>query len=81
MNYVRSLKFEENPDYQICKNFFKDLFILKKYEEDGNYDWHIQKQKILDGKKKIQEEKEEKERLEKLKKENKGKNKISKKQE
>jgi len=27
MTYVRNLEFSQDPDYLLCKNFFKDLFI------------------------------------------------------
>ena len=39
LNYAKSLKFEENPDYSYIKNLFKDLFQRENYTFDLIYDW------------------------------------------
>jgi hypothetical protein len=41
LNYCRSLRFEDRPDYSYCKRLFKDLF-WKNYEDwDLMYDWTV----------------------------------------
>jgi hypothetical protein len=37
--YVKSLKFEEKPDYPYLKNLFKVLFKKLGYEMDYKYEW------------------------------------------
>ena len=39
MNRVRSLGFEERPDYDNLRQLFKDLFYRNGFEYDYNYDW------------------------------------------
>lgn len=43
LNYCRNLKFEEKPDYNLCRKFFKDLMSKNNFEYDYNYDWIILK--------------------------------------
>lgn len=38
-NYVRSLRFDEKPDYQFLRKLFRDLFSKEGYEFDLTYDW------------------------------------------
>ncbi|CAD8141570.1 unnamed protein product [Paramecium pentaurelia] len=38
-NYIKSLKFEEIPDYVWIKRLFKDLFIKQEYTWDNVFDW------------------------------------------
>lgn len=38
-NYVRSLRFDEKPDYQFLRKIFRDLFTREGYEYDLCYDW------------------------------------------
>lgn len=39
--YSRNLKFEEKPDYNYCKNLFKDCFTRHGFELDYQYEWNI----------------------------------------
>ncbi len=39
--YDWGLKFDERPDYVLCKNLFKNLFIKSGFEMDYEYDWII----------------------------------------
>jgi len=41
MNYVRGLKYDEKPDYQMLKDMFKTLFYQKKFVEDSEFDWVV----------------------------------------
>ncbi|KAF8111676.1 hypothetical protein N665_0073s0035 [Sinapis alba] len=41
--YVRSLRFEDKPDYSYLKRLFRDLFIREGYQFDYVYDWKILK--------------------------------------
>ncbi len=41
LTYCRNLKFDEKPDYDYCKQLFRDLFNKMKYQSDGIYDWNI----------------------------------------
>lgn len=45
LNYIRSLKYEEKPDYSFLKRLFKDLFIRNDYKFDYLYDWCLLAQK------------------------------------
>lgn len=38
LNYTRSLRFEETPDYQYLKQLLRDLFIRERYTMDYMYD-------------------------------------------
>ena len=39
--YVRSLRFEDKPDYGYLKRLFKDLFVREGFQYDYNYDWCV----------------------------------------
>jgi len=39
LNYSRSLRFEDRPDYAYLRRLFKDLFIQQGYVNDGAFDW------------------------------------------
>ncbi|XP_010556910.1 PREDICTED: casein kinase 1-like protein 8 [Tarenaya hassleriana] len=41
--YVRSLRFEDKPDYPYLKKLFRDLFIREGYQFDYVFDWTILK--------------------------------------
>ncbi|CAH8309433.1 unnamed protein product [Eruca vesicaria subsp. sativa] len=41
--YVRSLRFEDKPDYSYLKRLFRDLFIREGYQFDYVFDWTILK--------------------------------------
>lgn len=44
LNYCRSLRFEEKPDYKYLRKIFRDLFYEKGYEYDFNWDWVLNSQ-------------------------------------
>lgn len=39
LNYCRSLKFEEKPDYKYLRKVFRDLFFRLGYKYDYQWDW------------------------------------------
>jgi len=43
MNYCRSLRFDEKPDYSYLRRLFRDLFLRKGYASDQRFDWIILK--------------------------------------
>uniref|UniRef100_A0A7S1I508 non-specific serine/threonine protein kinase n=1 Tax=Eutreptiella gymnastica TaxID=73025 RepID=A0A7S1I508_9EUGL len=42
-NYVRSLRFEDKPDYQYLRKLFRDLFVREGYQMDYVFDWTIKR--------------------------------------
>lgn len=38
LNYCKSLKFEERPDYAYLRRLFKDLFVREGFEYDYLFD-------------------------------------------
>ncbi|KAJ3051710.1 serine/threonine protein kinase, partial [Rhizophlyctis rosea] len=43
INYTRSLKFEEKPDYSLLRERFRELFFRKGYHYDYVFDWTVAK--------------------------------------
>eukprot|EP00744_Colponema_vietnamica_P001750 GILI01002863.1.p1 GENE.GILI01002863.1~~GILI01002863.1.p1 ORF type:complete len:461 (+),score=85.18 GILI01002863.1:187-1569(+) len=41
LNYVRSLRFEDRPDYAYIKRMFKELFFRSAYQYDFVFDWTL----------------------------------------
>jgi len=41
LNYCRSLRFEDRPDYAYLRRFLKDLFFRENYQYDYIFDWTI----------------------------------------
>lgn len=41
MNYTRSLRFEDKPDYPYLRRTLKDLFFREGYHYDGVFDWTV----------------------------------------
>lgn len=39
MNYCKTLKFEEKPDYNFLRRMFRDLFERIGFQLDFQYDW------------------------------------------
>lgn len=39
LNYCRSLRFEDRPDYSYLRRLFKDLFFREGYQYDFIFDW------------------------------------------
>eukprot|EP00322_Chrysochromulina_rotalis_P014370 CAMPEP_0115879604 /NCGR_PEP_ID=MMETSP0287-20121206/27413_1 /TAXON_ID=412157 /ORGANISM="Chrysochromulina rotalis, Strain UIO044" /LENGTH=437 /DNA_ID=CAMNT_0003335333 /DNA_START=114 /DNA_END=1427 /DNA_ORIENTATION=+ len=44
LNYCRSLKFADKPDYSYLRKMFKDLFFREGYAYDHNFDWTLKNQ-------------------------------------
>jgi len=47
LNYTRSLRFEDKPDYTYLRRLFRDLFIREGYKYDYIFDWAVQKYKQM----------------------------------
>ena len=43
MKYVRSLEFEQKPDYNLCRRFFQQVLDKNGWTLDYEYDWVIKK--------------------------------------
>lgn len=43
MKYCRELSFEAKPNYKYLRGLFENLFREMNYEEDGQFDWIVQK--------------------------------------
>jgi casein kinase 1 len=41
LNYCRTLRFEDKPDYGYLRKMFKELFLREGYESDFMYDWTL----------------------------------------
>jgi len=49
LNYCRSLRFEEQPDYMYLRQLFRILFRTLNHQYDYTYDWTMLKQKTQQG--------------------------------
>jgi len=45
LNYCRTLRFEDKPDYAYLRKLFRDLFTREGYKYDAMYDWTLIKVK------------------------------------
>ena len=43
LNYIRSLRFDDRPDYSYLRKLFRDLFVREGYAYDYVFDWTIVK--------------------------------------
>lgn len=50
LNYTKSLRFEDKPDYMYLRRLFRDLFLRENYRYDYIFDWSIQKQQEMNQK-------------------------------
>jgi hypothetical protein len=41
INYVRQLRFDQEPDYAYCRQLFRDLFTKNGFVYDYVYDWNV----------------------------------------
>jgi serine/threonine protein kinase len=41
LNYVRSLRFDDKPDYTYLRKILRDLFIREGYQYDAVFDWTV----------------------------------------
>ena len=47
INYCRSLRFEDRPDYSHLRKMFKELLVKEGYEYDYAFDWVIMNDKLV----------------------------------
>jgi hypothetical protein len=50
LNYCRSLRFEDKPDYAYLRRLFRDLFYRKGYTLDYVYDWTLKNKTEMEAK-------------------------------
>ena len=43
LNYARSLRFEDKPDYAYLKKLFRDLFVREGFQMDYVFDWTLKR--------------------------------------
>ena len=43
LNYCRSLRFEEKPDYSYLRQLFRNLFHIQGFTYDYVFDWNMLK--------------------------------------
>jgi casein kinase I family protein HRR25 len=41
LNYCRSLRFDDKPDYSYLRKLFRDLFVREGFQYDYVFDWSI----------------------------------------
>ncbi|KAI9302373.1 casein kinase-like protein I isoform delta [Cunninghamella echinulata] len=51
LNYTRSLRFDDKPDYTYLRKLFRDLFLREGYQYDYVFDWSIFKLNKEEGQK------------------------------
>ncbi|CAD6564594.1 MAG: serine/threonine protein kinase [Cyphobasidiales sp. Tagirdzhanova-0007] len=42
LNYCRSLRFDDKPDYSYLRKLFRDLFVRESFQYDYVFDWSVQ---------------------------------------
>ena len=45
LNYCRSLRFDDKPDYSYLRKLFRDLFVREGFQYDYVFDWSVQPNK------------------------------------
>jgi len=43
LNYTRSLRFDDKPDYSYLRKIFRDLFVRESFQYDYVFDWTVYK--------------------------------------
>ena len=61
LNYCRSLRFDDKPDYSYLRKIFRDLFVRESFQYDYVFDWTVYKYQknaamIVDANKKDEEQ-------------------------
>lgn len=41
LDYTRSLRFDDKPDYEYLRKIFRDLFAREGFQDDYLYDWTL----------------------------------------
>ena len=49
LNYTRSLRFDDKPDYSYLRKIFRDLFVREGYQYDYVFDWSMQQRTAVAG--------------------------------
>ncbi len=49
LNYCRSLRFDDKPDYSYLRKLFRDLFVREGFQYDYVFDWSVQPAKTTTG--------------------------------
>ncbi|GAB1217186.1 casein kinase I [Aspergillus terreus] len=67
LNYTRSLRFDDKPDYSYLRKIFRDLFVRESFQYDYVFDWTVYKYQknaamIVDANSKKDKEAEEQQR-------------------
>lgn len=62
LNYTRSLRFDDKPDYSYLRKIFRDLFVREGFQYDYVFDWTVYKyqknaQAMAEASKPVEEEK------------------------
>jgi casein kinase I family protein HRR25 len=47
LNYTRTLRFDDKPDYTYLRKLFRDLFVREMFHYDYVFDWTILKYQVL----------------------------------
>ena len=48
LNYTRSLRFDDKPDYSYLRKIFRDLFVREGFQYDYVFDWTVYKYQAKD---------------------------------
>jgi serine/threonine protein kinase len=43
LNYCRSIRFSETPNYDYLRQLFRDVYFREGYSVDGQFDWNVKK--------------------------------------
>lgn len=49
LNYCRSLRFDDKPDYSYLRKLFRDLFVREGFQYDYVFDWSVQPPSMKEG--------------------------------
>ncbi|GAA5986435.1 hypothetical protein JCM10908_003754 [Rhodotorula pacifica] len=55
LNYCRSLRFDDKPDYSYLRKLFRDLFVREGFQYDYVFDWSVQ-QRVDDVQKEMRQQ-------------------------
>jgi casein kinase I family protein HRR25 len=47
LNYTRTLRFDDKPDYTYLRKLFRDLFVRELYHYDYIFDWTLLRHQVL----------------------------------
>ncbi|GAA6012818.1 hypothetical protein JCM8202_003458 [Rhodotorula sphaerocarpa] len=58
LNYCRSLRFDDKPDYSYLRKLFRDLFVREGFQYDYVFDWSVQ-QRVDDVQKEMRQQQQQ----------------------